>query len=142
MAAQLNLNTDKIEKIKERVQDANEELVAQGTTISEIAALLEGKSVPGGSGSGGSVETCTVEILALGPVMTTTFYFIDADGAVQRVYCSPTDMMMGTQLVVKGNTSLASDMNISSVQEPEGGAIHMGPYCYYITGDATVYIGG
>lgn len=112
--------------------------IKSGVSIFGVAGSYEGS---GGSG-GGSAETCTVEILSVGPTMTTTFYFIDADGAVQRVYCSPTDMMMGTQLVVKGNTPLASNMNISSVQEPEGGAIRMGSYCYYITGDATVYIGG
>ena len=54
MAAQLNLNTDKIEKIKTQVQSINDTASAQATTISEIAALLEGKSVPGGGG--GSVD--------------------------------------------------------------------------------------
>ena len=115
------------------------EVATQKSLIEQITTALDGKAAGGG---GGSAEACTVEILAAGPTMTTTFYFIGTDGTTQSVNCSPTDMMMGTQLVVKGNTPLASDMNISSIQEPEGGAIRMGSYCYYITGNATVYIAG
>lgn len=115
------------------------QLQANNTQLASLIQTLQGKATGGG---GGSVEACTVEILAMGSTVTTTFYFIGTDGTTQSVICSPTDMTMGTQLVVKGNTPLASDKMIISVQEPEGGAIRMGPYCYYITGDATVYIGG
>lgn len=58
MAAQLNLNTEKIEKIKTQVQGINDTASAQAITISEIAALLEGKSVPGGG------EDVTAEVTA------------------------------------------------------------------------------
>lgn len=114
--------------------------IKSGVSIFGVAGSYEGSG--GGSSGGGSVEACTVEILAAGPTVPIIFYFIDADGAVQSVNCSPTDMMMGVQLVVHGNSSLVGDTIICSIQEPEGGAIRMGPYCYYITGDATVYIGG
>lgn len=58
MASQLNLNTEKIEKIKTQVQNINDTANAQATTISEIASLLEGKSVPGG-GEDVTAETNT-----------------------------------------------------------------------------------
>lgn len=58
MAAQLNLNTEKIEKIKTQVQGINDTALAQASTIAEIAALLEGKSVPGGG------EDVTAEVTA------------------------------------------------------------------------------
>lgn len=114
------------------------QLQANNTQLASLIQTLQGKA----TGGGGSVEACTVEILAFGPVTDTYFYFIDTDGAVQYMRCRSTDLMMGVQLVVQGNTPLVGDVNINSVQEPEGGAIRMGSYCYYITGDATVYIGG
>lgn len=40
------------------------EVAAQATQIEEIMELLEGKSVPGGGGSGGAVETCTVTVVS------------------------------------------------------------------------------
>lgn len=50
-----------IDAMTEHVSNANDEINSQATTIAEIAALLNGKSVPGGGSSGG-VETCTVTI--------------------------------------------------------------------------------
>ena len=122
-------------------EDVTAETNAYTSLLDDLEAAVDALPDAGSEG-GGSVEACTVEILAYGPVKDTTFYFIDTDGAVQYMRCSSTDLMMGVQLVVQGNSPLVGNVNIGSVKEPEGGAILMGSYCYYITGDATVYIGG
>lgn len=114
------------------------QLQTNNTQLASLIQTLQGKA----AGGGGGAETCTVEILSVGPTIPTTFQFIDADGAVQHVDCSSSDMLYGVELVVQGNSPLTSDMNISSNQQPEGGAVRLNPYCYYITGDATVYVGG
>ena len=122
-------------------EDVTAETNAYTSLLDDLEAAVD--ALPdAGSGGGGSVEACTVEILATGPVRDTTFYFIDTDGAVQYMMCSSTDLMTGVQLVVQGNSPLVGNIHIGSAKKPEGGAILMGSYCYYITGDATVYIGG
>lgn len=72
MAAQLNINTEKIEKIKTQVQGINDTANAQATTISEIAALLEGKSVPGGG------EDVTAEVTAQSTLIDDLEAAVDA----------------------------------------------------------------
>lgn len=119
------------------------QLTTNTTTIDECIALAN--SLPdagcGGGGSGGG--TCTVELLANGPIASSiTFDYINADGVLDVESCSNMDLMMGVQLVVQSNTPIASISSISSAAEPEGGAIKINQYCYHITGDATIYIGG
>lgn len=72
MAAQLNINTEKIEKIKTQVQSINDTANAQATTISEIMELLDGKSVPGGG------EDVTAEVTAQSTLMDDLEAAVDA----------------------------------------------------------------
>lgn len=58
MASQLDLNTEKIEKIKTQVQGINNTATSQAGLIAQISEALEGKA----TGGGGNIETCTVNI--------------------------------------------------------------------------------
>lgn len=60
MAEQLNLNTEKIEKIKTRVQGINNIATSQADLIAQISEALEGKAAGGG---GGSVDTCSIRLI-------------------------------------------------------------------------------
>lgn len=77
-------------EMEDSVKAANEGLAAQATTISEIAALLEGKSVPGGSGSpgGGSVETCSIRLICKTPDVYGYSYLAYRDGQFVPVFVS------------------------------------------------------
>lgn len=59
--SKLENNTASLQAVSEKINGVNNEINSQATTIAEIAALLEGKSVPG-SGGGTSVETCEVVV--------------------------------------------------------------------------------
>lgn len=50
------------QQVAEQVTRITNEVDSQAAKIAEISALLEGKGVPGGGGSSGGVETCTVTI--------------------------------------------------------------------------------
>lgn len=131
MAAQLNLNTEKMEKIKARVEDVNEELAAQATTISEIAALLEGKSVPGGA-----VEMCTVTV-AEGHYGGYTVYlnanlelvdtYMDLNGSTTTFNVAKNSLFVSGALWGT-NTGVTGMAQHTSVDE-----------AFYITGDCTLY---
>lgn len=82
MAAQLNLNTEKIEKIKTQVQGINDTALAQASTIAEIAALLEGKSVPGGDGSE-SIETAGISFDYASATVLGRIYYMGKTGTVE-----------------------------------------------------------
>lgn len=66
-----------LDEMKTCVSEANDAIDAQATTISEIAALLEGKSVGGGSGA---VETCTVTLAFA--YSSQKLYYTDSTGNV------------------------------------------------------------
>ena len=51
----------------------------QASLISQIMAGLEGKAIGGGNASGGSVETCTVQVVDNMTLITPTFYYTDVD---------------------------------------------------------------
>ena len=57
--SKLENNTASLETVMSKINGLNNEINSQATTIAEIAELLNGKSVPGGTAS---VETCTVTI--------------------------------------------------------------------------------
>ena len=74
-----------LEAMASNVADANTTIDAQATTISEIAALLEGKSVPGG---GGSVETCSIRLICNTPDVYGYSYLAYRDGQFVPVFVS------------------------------------------------------
>ena len=70
-------------EMEDSVKAANEGLAAQATTISEIAALLEGKSVPGGGGA--VLETCKIKLANSSPANIgglTAWTYIDNEGNI------------------------------------------------------------
>lgn len=91
-----------LDEMASNVADANTTIDAQATTISEIAALLEGKSVPGG---GGSVETCIVTITEkiAEPSAEPTVYYIDAAGNYQSAIVGSVE-----QITVRKNSIVAA----------------------------------
>ena len=61
--SKLENNTASLQAVSEKINGVNNEINSQATTIAEIAALLEGKSVPGDGSSSGAVETCAVTLV-------------------------------------------------------------------------------
>lgn len=110
--------------------------IKSGVSIFGVAGSYEGS----GGGSGGG--TCTVEIMAMGPVPSTGLYYVDSTGSVIVKWCTESDLMMGVTLTVQANTPIAAEQSISSVFPPEGDIIRVNAYCYYVRGDGTIYIGG
>lgn len=110
--------------------------IKSGVSIFGVAGSYEGSG-----GGGGSVETCTVEILADTPMSSDTMLsYILPDGEVEQEVVSQTDWMMGFSLTVKANTPIASN-KILGISIITGGAIVINQFCYHITGDATITIG-
>ena len=113
------------------------------TNTSSLQAILATvNALPeAGSGGGSGGGTCTVEILAVGPVPSMNLYYMDSTGSVIRKSYEASDLMMGITLTVKAITPIAADHVISSVKPPEGDIIAVGSYCYYVRGDGTIYLG-
>lgn len=82
-----------LDAMASNVADANTTIDAQATTIDEIAALLEGKSIPGGGASGGgtSIDTCTFEYYTRNGYSSNDYctglavQVINADGVIDIV---------------------------------------------------------
>jgi hypothetical protein len=137
MAAQLNINTEKIEKIKTQVQNINDTASAQATTIAEIMELLDGKSVPGG---GGGVETCTITLASGGPpppIASDEIIYVDATQTLQKVvhqFGVPYEVVKGSIVVFDGSSfsypsmSLPAGIKLATIK------------AYFVTGDVTLTI--
>ena len=87
--------------------------IEQNTT--DLQAILDAvNALPeAGSGSGGgSVETCTLEIIADAPVMTTKIAYLDGNNAICELEVSPTDLMLGITISCKANSFVLADAPI------------------------------
>lgn len=99
MAAQLNLNTEKIKKIKTQVQNINDTANAQATTISEIMELLEGKAQGGG---GAALETVVITFENKYTSPDASVYYTDANQQAQQA-----NIINGLTITALKNTVLA-----------------------------------
>lgn len=94
----------------------NDTADAQATIISEIATLLEGKSVPGGSGGSGDIETCTVSFDMTGtPFFTFVAYSTVENGSIvhsvlesEPINSTVLEVVKGTMVVFQSSTSWQS----------------------------------
>lgn len=87
-------------------EDLNTELTTQEDLISQLSTILDSKA--SGGSSGGSVETCVVEIIADTPVSSTTMSWIDENGDICEQEYSATDVMMGLSITVLKNSAIYS----------------------------------
>ena len=126
---------------KFQLQTNNTNLDALITRVN--AAKDTAASLPeAGGGSGGAIETCTLEILANAPVGSSTLYWVDGSGSMCSQNFSGMDIMMGITItcvknsfvyipeMMFGNSSGASYDNVSWIDNS----------CIFVTGNATYII--
>ena len=108
-------NTDTLVDVVGKMNAVVTEVAAQATQIEEIMGLLDGKSVPGGSGSGGSVETCEVTVYSadspIGPELTT--YYVDGTLSLST-HTHSADIGSGYD-VAKGSIFITVGLNSSAI---------------------------
>lgn len=81
--SKLENNTASLQAVSEKINGVNNEINSQATTIAEIAALLEGKSVPGGGSGGGSGNAVWMNVADL-----PTTYVVSSGGGDTVYYLS------------------------------------------------------
>lgn len=116
------------------------QLQANNTQLASLIQELQGKAAGGGGGA--SVETCTVEIVAVAPVSSTqNVSYINQDGEFDVYAPTGSQWMMGFTLTIRISSPIVFGSAIG-VTENAGNVIKMSSACYYIAGDTTITILG
>lgn len=122
-----------MENYNSTLQSNNTDLQAILNTINEL---------PSAGGGGGSIETCTVEIVADGPARDTIIYWVDGNGDLQYRDVPVMDFMTGFSLhcarcsIIYSTQTVFSDMG--GMSSGEVSAINA--WCLFVRGDGTFVI--
>ena len=138
MAEQLNLNTEKIEKIKTKVQGINDIATSQADLIAQISEALEGKAVGGGGSAAYSAIDGTFTYQQHLSAPGTYEYYLYWDNPVEprqapilSVYCIYIDTVTSTVFKVlvacleRSHGFYTSNCNVF---QQSGGATAYGDY--------------
>lgn len=87
------------------------DLTQNNTDLQAILATVNALPEAGGGG-GGAVETCTVEIVAEVPAMSTNLTYLDAGGSFTQKSVSEMDFMMGVTIICPINSIIHSSQGI------------------------------
>lgn len=133
-----------IDGIEAGGEDVSAETAEYTSLLTDLETAIDSLPDAGsGGGSGGSGGTCSVEIMAYGPVQAGgVIQYINELGAISSKGYTTSEIMMGFTLSVQVNSPISSGGSLSSPRDPVGDIVRLNAYCYYVRGSGTIYVGG